>query len=32
MIKPGNIVLINMIQSDGNFKLRPALILKELPK
>lgn len=32
MIKPGNIVLINMVQSDGNFKLRPALILKELPK
>ena len=32
MIKPGNSVLINMVQSDGNFKLRPALILKELPK
>ena len=32
MIEPGNIVLINMLQSDGNYKLRPALILKKLPK
>lgn len=31
MIKPGNIVLIYMLRSDGNHKLRPAPIIKELP-
>ncbi|MEP6465462.1 MAG: type II toxin-antitoxin system PemK/MazF family toxin [Parafilimonas sp.] len=31
-MQAGDIVLIEMLQSDGNYKLRPALILKPLPK
>lgn len=31
-LKAGSIVLIDLLQSDGRYKLRPALILKELPK
>ena len=31
-MQPGNIILINLPQSDGSYKLRPALILKLLPK
>jgi mRNA interferase MazF len=31
-MQPGNIVLIEMPQPDGTYKLRPALILKILPK
>lgn len=31
-MQAGNIALVEMPQSDGNYKLRPALILKELPK
>lgn len=31
-MKEGDIVLIDLLQSDGNLKLRPALILKKLPK
>ena len=32
IMKPGNIVLVDLLQSDGNYKLRPALVLKKLPK
>ncbi len=28
----GDIILIDLLQSDGSYKLRPALILKQLPK
>ncbi len=31
-MKEGDIVLINLLQSDGSYKIRPALILKLLPK
>lgn len=31
-MRAGDIVLIELPQSDGNYKLRPALILKMLPK
>lgn len=31
-MKTGSIALIDLLQSDGSYKLRPALILKELPK
>lgn len=30
-MKEGDIVLVHLFQSDGNFKLRPALILKQRP-
>ncbi len=30
-MKEGDIILANLPQSDGNFKLRPVLLLKELP-
>ncbi len=32
IMQPGNIILIDLPQSDGSYKLRPALILKVLPK
>jgi mRNA interferase MazF len=31
-MQAGNIVLVDLVQSDGAYKLRPALILKVLPK
>jgi len=31
-MRESDIVLIDLIQSDGSYKLRPALILKRLPK
>jgi mRNA interferase MazF len=31
-MKAGDIVLIDLLQSDGSSKLRPALILKQLPR
>ncbi len=31
-MKAGDIVLIDLIQADGIFKLRPALLLKQFPK
>lgn len=31
-MKEGDIVLLEMLQSNGEYKLRPALILKKLPK
>lgn len=31
-MQAGDIALIAMLQTDGNYKLRPALILKQLPK
>ncbi len=31
-MQPGDIALIEMLQTDGHYKLRPALILKQLPK
>ena len=31
-MKEGDIALINLLQSDGSYKIRPALILKQLPK
>lgn len=30
-MKEGEIILANLPQSDGNFKLRPVLVLKQLP-
>ena len=31
-MKPGNIILTSLTQADGKMKIRPALILKEMPK
>lgn len=31
-MKPGNIILTSLPQTDGHTKMRPALVLKEMPK
>jgi mRNA interferase MazF len=31
-MQAGKIVLVDLLQSDGQYKLRPALVLKQLPK
>ena len=32
IMQEGDIILVDLPQSDGSYKLRPALILKQLPK